>query len=111
MRQHNVSSKPQQQASLSVAVYDWCAGIAVNMVMLSTVFLVGIVMLVAWHLSVFWTLLFVVPYVIIEGTFLSANLLNIPHGGWFSLSLAAGLSSFCLLWIWGSAQKAAAVHK
>ena len=79
--------------------------------MLSTVFLVGIVMLVAWRLSVFWMLLFVVPFVVIEGTFLSANLLNIPHGGWFSLSLAAAMSCFCMLWIWGSAQKAAAVHK
>jgi K+ transporter len=58
------------------------------MVMLSTVFLVALVMLVAWGTHPLLVLLFLAPFTFIEGVFLSANILNIPHGGWFSITLA-----------------------
>lgn len=70
-------------------------GIAVNMVMLSTVFLVSLVMLVAWGTHPLLVLMFFVPFAFVEGVFLSANILNIPHGGWFSITLA-GMYGFVL---------------
>jgi K+ transporter len=63
------------------------------MVMLSTVFLVALVMLVAWGTHPLLVLLFLAPFAFIEGVFLSANILNIPHGGWFSITLAG---AWCL---------------
>lgn len=68
------------------------AGIAVNMVMLSTVFLVSLVMLVAWGTHPLLVLAFFLPFAFIEGVFLSANILNIPNGGWFSITLAGEIS-------------------
>lgn len=61
------------------------------MVMLSTVFLVALVMLVAWGTHPLLVLLFLAPFSFIEGVFLSANILNIPHGGWFSITLAGAV--------------------
>lgn len=58
------------------------------MVMLATVFMVSLVMLVAWGTRPLLVLLFLAPFAFIEGVFLSANILNIPHGGWFSITLA-----------------------
>jgi KUP system potassium uptake protein len=75
------------------------------MVMISTVFLLAIVMLVAWGLSPLLAALWLLPFAFIEGAFLSSNLLNIPHGGWFSIAMALGITSISVIWIWGSAQK------
>lgn len=80
-----------------------------NFVMVFTVILVSIVMLVAWRLHIAWTLLFLLPYLFVEGAFLSANLLNIPHGGWFSITMAVTITSVAVLWIWGSKHKTAAL--
>lgn len=57
------------------------AGIAVNMVMLGTVFLVSLVMLVVWGTHPVLVAAFFLPFAFVEGAFLSANLLNVPHGG------------------------------
>lgn len=76
------------QLTCPVVTAPAAAGIAVNVVMLSTVFLVGLVMLVAWGTHPLLVLLFLAPFALIEGVFLSANILNIPHGGWFSITLA-----------------------
>jgi len=73
---------------------SFAAGIAVNMVMLSTVFLVALVMLVAWGTHPLLVLLFFAPFAFIEGVFLSANILNIPHGGWFSITLAGRAKNY-----------------
>lgn len=58
------------------------------MVMFSTVILVALVMLLAWGTHPLLVMMFLVPFIAIEGVFLSANILNIPHGGWFSITLA-----------------------
>ena len=79
--------------------------------MLATTCMVSLVMMVAWGLPIYWALLFLLPYLTIEGAFFTANLLKVPEGGWFSVCIAAGLSVFSVIWIWGSAQKTAAVKR
>lgn len=76
--------------------------------MLFSTLLVGVVMLVAWGLHPLLVVAFLVLYVGIEGAFLSANLLNIPNGGWFSITMAAIIAAITGLHIWGTSAKAAA---
>ncbi|MGZ3754506.1 MAG: KUP/HAK/KT family potassium transporter [Mucilaginibacter sp.] len=46
---------------------------------------------------------FLVIYLLIEGTFLSGNLVKFVHGGWFTLSV--GLVLFSIMWTWHTARK------
>ena len=47
--------------------------------------------------------IFLVVYLLIEGTFLSGNLVKFVHGGWFTLSVGAVL--FSIMWTWHIARK------
>lgn len=47
--------------------------------------------------------IFLVVYLIIEGTFLSGNLVKFVHGGWFTLSI--GFVLFMIMWTWHTARK------
>lgn len=46
---------------------------------------------------------FLVVYILIEGLFLSGNLVKFVHGGWFTLSVGAVL--FSIMWTWHIARK------
>lgn len=46
---------------------------------------------------------FLVVYLIIEGTFLSGNLVKFVHGGWFTLSV--GFLLFSIMWTWHTARR------
>ncbi|TFF35047.1 KUP/HAK/KT family potassium transporter [Mucilaginibacter psychrotolerans] len=46
---------------------------------------------------------FLTLYLVIEGTFLLGNLVKFIHGGWFTLSIGAGL--FVIMWTWHMARK------
>jgi KUP system potassium uptake protein len=46
---------------------------------------------------------FLVIYLLIEGTFLSGNLVKFVHGGWFTLSV--GLLLFSIMWSWHTARR------
>lgn len=47
--------------------------------------------------------IFLVVYILIEGTFLFGNLVKFVHGGWFTLSV--GLVLFIVMWTWHTARK------
>jgi len=47
--------------------------------------------------------LFLTVYLIIEGTFLTGNLVKFIHGGWFTLTI--GLCLFIVMWAWHTARK------
>ncbi len=57
-----------------------------------------------------WMLIiaFATLYITVEGVFFFANLIKFTHGGWFTVSLAAGL--FFCLWIFYEARKLRAKH-
>lgn len=86
-------------------------GIAVNMVMLGSIVLVSIVMLVVWGKSPLLVAAYCLPFAVIVGAFLSANLLNVAKGGWFSLAVATCLAAISCLYICGTSEKAKALHR
>jgi KUP system potassium uptake protein len=47
--------------------------------------------------------IFLVIYLLIEGTFLTGNLVKFVHGGWFTLSI--GFCLFTIMWTWHIARK------
>src|SRR6202000_536313 len=47
--------------------------------------------------------IFLAVYLLIEGTFLSGNLVKFIHGGWFTLSV--GFVLFMIMWTWHTARK------
>ena len=46
---------------------------------------------------------FLAVYLVIEGTFLTGNLVKFLHGGWFTLSI--GFVLFTVMWTWHTARK------
>jgi KUP system potassium uptake protein len=47
--------------------------------------------------------IFLIVYLIIEGTFLAGNLVKFVHGGWFTLMI--GFFLFSIMWTWHMARK------
>ncbi|KAF8059665.1 HAK2 [Scenedesmus sp. PABB004] len=86
-------------------------GISINIVMVGTTALFTIYALVAWQCHVAVISAFALPFLAIEGAFLSANLQNVPHGGWFSLTLGVIITSACCIWIHGTAARGAALKR
>jgi KUP system potassium uptake protein len=73
-------------------------GIAVTGTMVVTALLAFIVIWRIWKWNVLLTALLVVPFLLIDLTFLSANLLKIVEGGWFPLALGGFLMTVMLTW-------------
>ena len=73
-------------------------GLAITLTMLMTT------MLMAYYLYVkkykaWGVVLFVVVYFAIEGSFLVANLIKFPHGGYVSLIIGAAIASVMYIWL------------
>ena len=51
-----------------------------------------------WQLPFYFPLTFYLVFGLIEATFLSATVLKIPTGGWFSLMMSAIYTMIMLLW-------------
>jgi len=68
----------------------------------------ALIALVVWKLH--WLLVMVVwiPFITLDGLFLSAALVKVPDGAWFTLMLAILLSSIFVLWRYGKEQQWAA---
>jgi KUP system potassium uptake protein len=72
-------------------------GLAITMTMLMTTTLLCYYLLTK-RVARRWVFLFLVVYLCIEGSFLVANLIKFPHGGW--VSLAIGLLLITIMYIW-----------
>jgi KUP system potassium uptake protein len=77
-------------------------GLSITVAMLMTTILVS-KFLKRKKVSQIIVTVFLVVYLIIEGTFLSGNLVKFVHGGWFTLSV--GLLLFSIMWTWHTARK------
>jgi KUP system potassium uptake protein len=88
-----------QSSSNLAAAY----GIAVTGTMTITTILIAFVMVLFWR----WSLAVVIPLItvlfIADFTFLAANAMKIPQGGWFPLCIA--LTSFTVLTTWKRGRK------
>ncbi|KAF1993531.1 potassium transporter [Amniculicola lignicola CBS 123094] len=76
-------------------------GVCVILVTFITTNIVALVAIIVWRHN--WILVFAVwlPFVLLDATFLSAALEKVPRGAWFTLLLAAILSTVFILWRYG----------
>lgn len=65
----------------------------------------SLVALVVWKLN--WVLVLAVwlPFITLDGLFLSSSLTKLPDGAWFTVLLAFILSSIFILWRYGKEQQ------
>lgn len=77
-------------------------GLSITVAMLMTTLLVAN-FLRRKKLPTYIVAIFLVVYLLIEGTFLTGNLVKFVHGGWFTLSV--GLVLFTIMWAWHTARR------
>jgi KUP system potassium uptake protein len=77
-------------------------GLSITVAMLMTTILVAN-FLKRKKLPTYIIVIFLVVYLIIEGTFLAGNLVKFVNGGWFTLSV--GFVLFTIMWTWHTARR------
>jgi KUP system potassium uptake protein len=77
-------------------------GLSITVAMLMTTILVSN-FLRRKKLPTYIIAIFLVVYLLIEGTFLAGNLVKFVNGGWFTLSV--GFVLFTIMWTWHTARK------
>ncbi|WP_229253838.1 KUP/HAK/KT family potassium transporter [Dyadobacter sp. NIV53] len=73
-------------------------GLAITLTMIMTTLLFSYYLFVH-KINKLWVASFIVIYLAIEGSFLAANLLKFPHGGWVSLLLAIIIADLMAMWL------------
>jgi len=86
-------------------------GIAVTMTMAITTLIFFRVLVDRWHWSRFKALALCVPMLLIELGFLGANVVKIPHGGWFALAVGVILMVQMQTWRRGRTLVAERIHR
>ncbi|KAG6409837.1 hypothetical protein SASPL_127879 [Salvia splendens] len=80
-------------------------GVVVIWVMMITTFLTSLVMLVIWKTNVVAVLGFLVPYVLMEGAFMTSLLRKIPQGGWVPFAISVLFMTVMMSWTYGRSKK------
>jgi KUP system potassium uptake protein len=78
-------------------------GIAVTGTMVVTTLMAFVVIWKTWKWSVFATAVLILPFLLIDLTFLTANLLKVFEGGWMPLALGAVVMTIMYTWRRGTA--------
>jgi len=86
-------------------------GIAVTTTMLITTLIFYRFTRDRWHWSTFKALVVLIPFLIVDLAFLSANIPKIPHGGWFPLLVGFGLVIQMTTWRKGRQLVAARIRR
>ncbi|MBC3538047.1 KUP/HAK/KT family potassium transporter [Rufibacter sediminis] len=73
-------------------------GLAITVTMLMTTTLLSYY-LITKRVAKIWVFLFLAVYLAIEGSFLIANLIKFPHGGWVTLVIGFILISVMYIWL------------
>jgi KUP system potassium uptake protein len=73
-------------------------GIAVTGTMVVTAMMAFIVVWKVWHWTPLAAALLMIPFVVVDATFLSANLLKVVEGGW--VPLAFGICMMVIMYTW-----------
>jgi KUP system potassium uptake protein len=74
-------------------------GLAITLTMLMTTLLLTVWLWKIKRVTLPLVILFALVYGLIEGSFLIANLIKFPHGGWVSLAIGATLMSVMYVWL------------
>jgi KUP system potassium uptake protein len=77
-------------------------GIAVTGTMVVTAMMAIVVIWRVWQWRLIWALALMLPFLLIDFTFLAANLLKIVEGGWMPLALGALVMALMYTWRRGS---------
>lgn len=83
-------------------------GIAVTGTMVITTLLAAVVVRRLWHWPWHWVLGLVVPLLLVDLAYCSANLMKIAQGGWFPLALGIGI--YLLMTTWKKGRDALALR-
>lgn len=67
--------------------------------------MVSMTAMFVWRLSPYWVFLPALIIACMDGAYLSSVLTKVPHGAWFTLSLATVVSCVFLLWRYGKEQQ------
>ena len=86
-------------------------GVAVTTTMVITTILFFVVTRERWGWKLLPALLLCAAFLVVDLAFWGANLLKIPHGGWFPLALGAILLTLMLVWRRGRARLTARVRR
>jgi KUP system potassium uptake protein len=73
-------------------------GIAVTGTMVVTAIMAFIVIRKVWQWSLAATIALIAPFIIVDSTFLAANLMKVVEGGWVPLALAGGVMVVMYTW-------------
>lgn len=73
-------------------------GLAITLTMLMTTLLMSY-FLYSHRYSPWWVILFIVVYLSLEGSFLVANLIKFPHGGWVSVLIGLVIAGIMFIWL------------
>ncbi|QSZ30616.1 hypothetical protein DSL72_000173 [Monilinia vaccinii-corymbosi] len=80
-------------------------GVCVIFVTFITTCMVSLVAIIIWRVNVLIVLAFFLVFAALDGVYLSSALIKVPTGAWFTLLLAAILSSIFVLWRYGKEQQ------
>jgi KUP system potassium uptake protein len=80
-------------------------GVCVIIVTFITTCMVSLVALMVWRLPAWLVLPAFLVFASLDGVYLSASLIKVPDGAWFTLLLAVILSSIFILWRFGKEQQ------
>ncbi|KAI9752080.1 MAG: hypothetical protein M4579_005765 [Chaenotheca gracillima] len=80
-------------------------GVCVILVTFMTTCMVAICALIVWRLNFVLVFFVFLVFATFDGLFLSSALTKVPDGAWFTLVLAAVLSSIFILWRYGKEQQ------
>jgi len=86
-------------------------GLSVTATMVIDTLMAGFVVWRCWNWPVWKSAALMVPLLLIEVAFLSANLLKIPDGGWLPLMIAAGICLIVYTWVRGAKTLVRATRK
>ncbi|CAD6245454.1 unnamed protein product [Miscanthus lutarioriparius] len=81
-------------------------GVVVILVMLITTILLTLVMLIIWGTHVLLVALYFVPFLILEGTYVSAVCTKIMKDGWLPFAISLVLALVMFTWYYGRQRKA-----
>lgn len=80
-------------------------GVVVILVMLITTILLTLVMLIIWGTHVVLVALYLVPFLLLEATYVSAVCTKILRGGWVPFAVSVALAAVMFGWYYGRQRK------
>lgn len=83
-------------------------GVCVIFVTFFDTCMVTLVAILVWRMKPYYVILPALTILCLDGTYLSAALVKVPEGAWFTILLACILASFFILWRFGKEQQWAA---